>query len=156
MKDKSSKMTTIITDKAEDIKDATDEYLDHQATINQEMHTKVQRKKSSTKRIPKNVATPFPPLKKRNTEKRWPQNTPRAAKWDAVIPRYCSVTMTAIIPLLISKRRVAIAAILLPVLSTLVAPMFPEPIFLRFPKPKVLVIKIPVGIDPRRYVGKNI
>ena len=64
--------------------------------------------------------------------------------------------MTAIIPLLISKRRVAVAAILLPVLSTLVAPIFPEPMFLRFPKPKVLVIKIPEGIDPRRYVGKNI
>ena len=70
MKDKSSKITTIIIDKAEDINEATDEYLDHQAIINQEMHTKVQRKKSSTTRIPKNVATPFPPLKERNTEKR--------------------------------------------------------------------------------------
>ena len=31
-------------------------------------------------KIPKKVATPFPPLKKRKIEKRWPQNTPKAAK----------------------------------------------------------------------------
>ena len=37
--------------------------------------------------IPINVATPFPPLKNKNTEKRWPKNTPKAAKCEAVIPK---------------------------------------------------------------------
>ena len=40
--------------------------------------------------IPINVAAPFPPLKNKNIEKRWPKNTPKAAKCEAVIPKNSS------------------------------------------------------------------
>ena len=51
-------------------------------------------------------------------------------------------------PLKISKKRVIAAASLLPVLNTLVAPIFPDPISLISPRLKSFVINNPNGILP--------
>ena len=98
--------------------------------------------------IPINVATPFPPLKNKNIEKRWPKNTPKAAKCEAVIPKISLAKYTTTNPLLMSIIKVKKAAFLCPVLKTFVAPMFPEPISLMLPNLKNLDIKIPKGIEP--------
>ena len=50
--------------------------------------------------IPINVATPFPPLKNKNIEKRWPKNTPKAAKCEAVIPKILQLNIQLQFPLL--------------------------------------------------------
>ena len=52
------------------------------------------------------------------------------------------------VPLRPSRRRVRAAINLLPVLKTLVAPMFPDPIFLTSPKPANFVRTKPNGIEP--------
>ena len=46
---------------------------------------------------------------------------------------------------------VANAAGLFPVRSTLVAPILPDPICRKSPRPKARVITMPKGIDPKRY-----
>ena len=51
-------------------------------------------------------------------------------------------------PLKISKQRTMNAKILFPVLKTLVAPTFPEPIFLISPKPNIFVKINAKGNDP--------
>ena len=43
---------------------------------------------------------------------------------------------------------------LFPVLSTFVAPIFPEPIFLTSIFPKIFVTKKPNGIEPLKYENK--
>ena len=98
--------------------------------------------------IPINVATPFPPLKNKNIEKRWPKNTPKAAKCEAVIPKNSLAKYTTTNPLLMSIIKVKKAAFLCPVLKTFVAPILPEPISLMLPNLKSLDIKIPKGIEP--------
>ena len=45
---------------------------------------------------------------------------------------------------------VARAAALLPVRNTFVAPMLPEPILRRSPRPRVRLSRMPKGIEPRR------
>ena len=63
--------------------------------------------------------------------------------------------LTTKYPLAISKIKVSKAKILLPVRSTLVAPMFPDPIFLTSFFKKNLVNIKPNGIDPIRYEHKD-
>ena len=53
-------------------------------------------------------------------------------------------------PLPASRSSVAAAAALLPVRSTLVAPMLPEPMARRSPRPSARVISTPNGIEPSR------
>ena len=52
----------------------------------------------------------------------------------------------------ISKKRVNAAKILLPLLKTFVAPIFPEPIFLISLPIKILVKMSPNGIEPNGIV----
>ena len=51
----------------------------------------------------------------------------------------------------ISIKRVIAAKSLLPVLRTLVAPIFPDPVFLTSCPVKILVKIKPNGIDPHKY-----
>ena len=62
---------------------------------------------------------------------------------------------TAQTPFEKSNKRVKNAAILFPVRKTLVAPMFPDPTFLKSPSPKISEIRIPKGIEPARYPKAN-
>ena len=59
-------------------------------------------------------------------------------------------TSTATPPLPASSTSVSAAAGRLPVRSTLVAPMLPEPILRRSPRPKARAITIPNGTEPSR------
>ena len=59
--------------------------------------------------------------------------------------------MTAIYPFNISRIRVESAKYLFPVLRTLVAPIFPDPMLLISLLPKALVKIKPKGIDPQKY-----
>jgi hypothetical protein len=61
------------------------------------------------------------------------------------------VAITAPKPLPISKTRVKNARPFLPVRRTLVAPILPDPISLRFEIPPSLVNTSPNGIEPKRY-----
>ena len=54
-------------------------------------------------------------------------------------------------PLEKSKSSVKKAANLFPVRKTLVAPILPDPIFRKSPSPSNFAIRIPNGIEPRRY-----
>ena len=63
--------------------------------------------------------------------------------------------LTTKYPLPISNIKVNKAKILLPALSTLVAPIFPDPIFLTSFFKKNLVNIKPKGIDPIRYAQKD-
>ena len=82
--------------------------------------------------------------------KRCPRKTSNADNW-INSGKYCLVIITAIYPFNISRIRVERAKYLFPVLRTLVAPMFPEPIFLISWLLKILVKIKPKGIDPQRY-----
>ena len=66
-----------------------------------------------------------------------------------------AVKVTATYPFKTSKKRVKAAKDLLPVLRTLVAPIFPEPIFLTSVLPKLFVKISPKGIDPNKYEKKT-
>ena len=54
----------------------------------------------------------------------------------------------------ISNKRVVAAKNLFPVLRTFVAPIFPEPIFLKSIFPKIFVNMSPKGIDPLIYENR--
>ena len=69
--------------------------------------------------------------------------------------KYIKEVLTAKYPFPISKIRVRKAKCLLPVRSTLVAPIFPDPIFLTSFFKKNLVNIKPKGIDPIRYEHKD-
>ena len=70
MKDRSPKIIMIMIDRDEDDREASEEYFVHNATINQQEHTIAPRCRLRTNNIPKKVATPFPPRKNKNNEKR--------------------------------------------------------------------------------------
>ena len=64
------------------------------------------------------------------------------------------MTNTGIYPFIASSSSVAAAKYLFPVLNTFVAPIFPDPIFLKSTFPNIFVNKRPNGIDPLRYENK--
>ena len=63
--------------------------------------------------------------------------------------------MTGVIAFSISKINVAYPTTLLPALSTFVAPIFPEPIFLISTPLKIFVKISPNGIEPDKYENKR-
>jgi hypothetical protein len=99
---------------------------------------------------PRKVATPLPPLKPSQTGKQWPRKAAKPATIAAVSPARARAASTAAAPLAASSSSVAAAAALLPVRSTLVAPMLPEPMLLRSPRPRARAISTPKGIEPSR------
>ena len=86
-------------------------------------------------RTPSVVATPLPPLKSSHTGATWPTTTQPAAITAMSGPKRWAMT-TATAPLPPSSSSVSAAAALLPVRSTLVAPMLPEPMRRRSPRRK--------------------
>ena len=101
------------------------------------------------KQIPRNVATPLPPLKRSQTGKRWPNTAPSPAM--ASLPgRRWRARSTATVPFAPSHKSVAAAAHFLPVRSTLVAPILPEPILRTSPAPDTKVKNRPKGMEPSR------
>ena len=137
---------TTKTVKDENIED-TDEYLKINEITNQENINKKLSWTDSAKRIPKYVATPFPPLNFNHTGKICPKNTIKHDNW-INSGKFWAVNITGIYPFKTSNKRVNAASDFLPVLRTLVAPIFPEPIFLISTLPKNLDINKPNGIEP--------
>jgi hypothetical protein len=95
------------------------------------------------------VAMPLPPLNFSQTGNMWPSTAPTAAATAGTGPSRPH-TMTATKPFSPSSSRVAAASVLLPVRSTLVAPMLPEPILRMSPMPAAWVRIRPNGIEPSR------
>ena len=97
--------------------------------------------------MPKYVATPFPPLNFNHTGNKCPKKTNNEEK-RINSGKYCLVIIMTTYPFKTSRVRVIAAKYLFPVLKTLVAPIFPDPIFLISPWPNILVINKPKGTDP--------
>ena len=100
------------------------------------------------------VATPLPPLNFSHTGKLWPSTVARPAKSPASMrptkPQFLDTTSTTSAPLPTSSSSVTTANDLLPVLSTLVAPMLPDPIRRMSPSPAMRVNTSPKGMEPIR------
>ena len=107
---------------------------------------------------PKPVATPLPPLNFNQIGKQWPITADTATNdWTISNPSKLEIESClkkkaakniAKAPLPPSRMSVSKAIFLLPVLKTLVAPIFPLPIFLMSPNPDNLVKIKPKGIAP--------
>ena len=139
-------MVTTNTVKVEKIDDK-EEYLNIKVTITQVKINKILKGIDKANKTPRYVATPFPPLNLNQIGKMWPKKTIKAAIC------ICSgiillASNTGRKPLRQSKIKVNNAKYLLPVLSTFVAPIFPEPIFLTSLFIKFLVKIKPNGIEP--------
>ena len=104
-------------------------------------------------KIPKKVATPFPPLNFNQIGNRCPRKANNADNCNSS-GKKCLVNKTGIYPFNISNKRVVKAKYLFPVLRTLVAPTFPEPISLISCPIKILVKIKAKGIDPQKYDKK--
>ena len=137
---------TVIEAKIED----KDEYLNIKATVIQDNINNKVKLYDKANKIPKKVATPFPPLNFSHIGKICPRKTSNADNCNNS-GKNCLVIITAIYPLRISRIRVAMAKYLFPVLRTLVAPMFPDPTSLISLPLKALVKIKPKGIDPQKY-----
>ena len=97
------------------------------------------------------VATPLPPLNFSHTGKLCPMTAQNPAASMALGSGMTNQVMpTAIAPLPESSSKVKNAASLLPVRSTLVAPMLPEPIWRRSPNPNSLAMTMPNGTAPNK------
>ena len=130
--------------------DETEEYLNIKETTT---HVKINNKlncKDNANNIPKYVATPFPPLNFNHTGNKCPKKTNNEA---TIINsgKYCFVIIIATYPFKTSRTRVVAAKYLFPVLKTLVAPIFPDPIFLTSFPVKIFVKSKPKGIEPIKY-----
>ncbi len=96
---------------------------------------------------PKNVATPLPPLNFNQIGYMWPKRA-KIATYMNNSEENCNDNHTGAKPLRVSKKRVNRAVNLFPVLSTLVVPMFPEPISLISILETYFENKYPKGTDP--------
>ena len=98
---------------------------------------------------PNAVATPLPPLNFSQIGKTWPKTVKNPAISAKSLP-YSLATKTVAAPFPQSSKSVATAIPLRPVRKTLVAPMFPEPIFLISIFKKNLDKMNPNGIEPNK------
>ena len=133
--------------------DDKDEYLNIKEII---IQVKINNKLSwndKAVKIPKYVATPFPPLKFNHTGNRCPK---KANKQESSINsgEKCFVIIIGMYPLRASKISVPTAKYLFPVLRTLVAPILPDPLFLISLLVNSLVSIRPKGIEPHKYEKK--
>ncbi len=104
---------------------------------------------ASAASAPKPVATPLPPLKPSQTGNMWPKvaaTAPTSAPSGANRPPIRAPAA----PLPASSSRVAAASRLLPVRSTLVAPILPDPMSRISPSPAIRVRISPKGMEPIR------
>ena len=129
----------------------SEEYLLSFATVSQIAAKASAIQKFTPIRMPRKVATPLPPRKRSQTGKRWPRKAPRPAispAWG--LRKMAAASSTATVPFSMSPASVAAASFLLPVRSTLVAPILPEPMPRRSGPPVAFVRMIPNGIEPSR------
>ncbi len=126
-----------------------DEYLNINKTTSQVNTKRKLNWKDSAVIAPKYVATPFPPLNFNQIGNICPKKVIRHANWTNS-GKYFIVIKTGKYPFEMSKRRVIAAKNLFPVLSTFVAPIFPDPIFLTSKLPKNFVNNSPKGIEPQK------
>ena len=105
---------------------------------------------ASTRQLPSAVATPFPPEKRRKTEKIWPRGAARTAAGTeiALVPN-ARASATATAPLPTSAMSVTSPAVFPAARVTFVAPMFPLPTA-RTSIPTSQPTTTPVGTDPIR------
>ena len=103
----------------------------------------------AARRMPHVMATPLPPLNLSQTGNRCPRKALPPAKTAMSGPSRPEIQKAAA-PLPPSSNTVNAARALLPVRSTLVAPMLPEPIWRISPWPEIFVSTSPKGIEPRR------
>ena len=96
------------------------------------------------------VATPLPPLKPSHGGNMWPSTAPAAAAAAGTGPHIRLKASAGAKPFRASSSRVAAASFLLPVRSTLVAPILPEPTLRMSPSPAARVSSRPNGIEPSR------
>ena len=130
--------------------DETEEYLNIKETT---IHVKINNKlncKDKANNIPKYVATPFPPLNFSHTGNKCPKKTNNEEK-RINSGKYCFVIIMTTYPFKTSRVRVIAAKYLFPVLKTLVAPIFPDPISLTSFPVKIFVKSKPKGIEPIKY-----
>ena len=143
---------TIRTVSEENIDD-NDEYLNIKDTTTQ---VKINKKLSCNDRankIPRYVATPFPPRNLSQIGNMCPKKTIIHDKCKNS-GKYFSVMITGKYPFNISNKRVRIAKNLFPVRRTFVAPIFPDPIFLISIFPKIFPNIKPKGMEPLKYENK--
>ena len=126
-----------------------EEYLNIKATVIQVNINSNVKLYDKANKIPIKVATPFPPLNFSHIGKRCPRKTSNADNW-INSGKYCFVIITTKYPFNISRIRVEKAKYLFPVLRTLVAPIFLDPMVLISLPLKVLVKIKPKGIDPQK------
>ena len=120
------------------------------ATTSQVAQQASPTRQSSAIIVPRKVATPLPPRNPSQTGNRCPRKEHSAATCAASSPTSARASSTATAPLAPSSSNVAAAAPLLPVRSTLVAPMLPDPMARKSPRPNARVTSTPKGIEPRR------
>ena len=124
-----------------------EEYLVIRTSKIQEMQKKKPSFNEIAKIIPRYVAIPLPPLNFIQTGNICPRKAIRADKKIKFEKKYFAIKIGTI-PFAMSKNRVMPAINLFPVLSTLVAPIFLEPISLISLFKKSLVKIKPKGIEP--------
>tara|TARA_B100000586_G_C20101273_1_gene425009 strand:- start:1448 stop:1936 length:489 start_codon:yes stop_codon:yes gene_type:complete len=133
------------------VKDATiedkEEYFVIAAIKIQEIQKKIPSFNDKAKIIPRYVAIPFPPLNFIQTGNICPRKAIRPDK-KIKFGKKCFVIKIGITPFAISKNKVMPAINLFPVLKTLVAPIFLEPISLISLFKNSLVKTKPKGIEP--------
>ena len=127
--------------------DDKDAYLNINVTTNQVKIKIMLSWIDKANNTPKYVATPLPPLNFNQRGKTWPKKT---ISEDTYINsgKYLIEISTGKKPFNISSNKVNSAKYLLPVLRTLVAPIFPDPIFLTSTFPKNFDKTKPKGIEP--------
>ena len=132
------------------LSDATEENRVRNARQSHVAHAAAPASKDNPSNAPRKVATPLPPLNLSQTGNRCPKKAETPATCAASLPKCNDAINTGARPLHESNISVAAAADLLPVLSTFVVPMFPDPVCLMSPSPRTLVITNPNAIDPTR------
>ncbi len=127
--------------------DDKDEYLVMKAISAQDKQKINPSLIDKTRRIPRQVATPLPPLNFNQTGNICPRIAARPDK-KTKFGKKTSVMRTAALPFKISRNKVRIAKSLFPVLKTFVAPIFLDPIVLISFFKKVFVNIKPNGTEP--------
>ena len=133
-----------------------EEVLYFKATINQTNSITEAPIQFIKKSMPAEVAIPFPPFSNKKGLNIWPsKDSIEISTYKIINNSFSNISIKLILTkyrkaklLDISNNRVNNANNLLPVLKTLVAPIFPEPIFLISPYPEIFVTINPNGMEP--------
>ncbi len=105
---------------------------------------------AKTTNAPRPVATPFPPLKPIHGEKTWPATAARAVSAVTGVPSSSTTAAsTGSAPFATSRRSPSIPASLPQARNRLVAPMLPDPTFLRS-TPRDFAMTWDHGTEPDR------